>query len=55
VGASALGRLGILSGVSALCLGFVVFALDRGAVISGADRALQSRRTRVRGPVGAES
>ena len=55
LGASVLGRLGVLSGVSALCLGFVVFAMDRGAVISGADRALQSRRARVRGPVGAES
>jgi len=51
LGASVLGRLGVLSGVSALCLGFVVFALDRGAVISGADR---TQRSRVRGPVGAE-
>jgi hypothetical protein len=37
--------------VSAICLGFVVFAMDRGAVISGADR---TQRSRVRGPVGAE-
>ena len=51
---SVLGRLGVLSGVSALCLGSVVFLMDRGAVISGADRALQARRAKVRGPVGAE-
>lgn len=47
-------RLGVLSLVSAICFGIVVFALDRGAVISGSDREMQLRRARARTPVGAE-
>ena len=51
---SPLGRLGVLSAVSAACFGVVVFALDRGAVISGADRQRQARRAQARAPLGAE-
>jgi NADH-quinone oxidoreductase subunit H len=51
---SPLARMGVLSLVSAVCFGAVVFALDRGAVISGADRQLQARRAAVRAPLGAE-
>jgi NADH-quinone oxidoreductase subunit H len=46
--------LWVLTAVSAVCMGIVVFLLDRGAVISGSDRALQARRARARGPLGAE-
>ena len=47
-------RMGVLTLVSAICFGVVVFALDRGAVISGADRQLQARRAQARAPLGAE-
>jgi NADH-quinone oxidoreductase subunit H len=49
------GRLWVATAVSAVCFGIVIFALDRGVVISGADRALQQRRARVRETVGAEA
>ena len=48
------GRITVLTLVSAACFAFVVFALDRGAVISGSDRALQAKRARARAPLGAE-
>lgn len=47
-------RLAVLAVVSWACLFVVIFVLDRGAVISGADRELQARRARLHGPVGAE-
>ena len=49
-----LARLLVLTAVSWSCLFVVIFALDRGVVISGADRELQLRRARIRDPVGAE-
>ena len=49
-----MGRFWALTAVSWLCLAGVVFLLDRGAVISGSDRALQAKRARARAPLGAE-
>ena len=43
-----------LTVVSWACLGIVVFLLDRGAVISGSDRAMQARRAAARAPLGVE-
>ncbi|HEX7918912.1 MAG TPA: complex I subunit 1 family protein, partial [Gemmatimonadales bacterium] len=47
-------RLWVVSAVSAVCFGIVMFVMDRGSVIKGADRELQARRARLRDPVGAE-
>lgn len=43
-----------LTVMSWACLGIVVFLLDRGAVISGSDRAMQARRAAARAPLGVE-
>jgi len=51
---SPLGRMGVLSLVSAACFAGVLFVMDRGAVISGADRQQQARRAQARAPLGAE-
>ena len=51
---SPVGRMAVLTLVSAVCFGIVVFAVDRGAVISGADKQLQARRAQARAPLGAE-
>jgi NADH-quinone oxidoreductase subunit H len=47
-------RLWVVTLVSTVCFAVVVFAVDRGAVISGSDRALQAKRARARAPLGAE-
>ena len=47
-------RLWVVTAVSAICFGIVMFVMDRGSVIKGADRELQMRRARMRDPVGAE-
>lgn len=47
-------RMGVLALVSALCFGFVVFVMDRGSVIKGADTGMRSRRAPMRDPAGAE-
>ncbi|HWA40959.1 MAG TPA: NADH-quinone oxidoreductase subunit NuoH [Gemmatimonadales bacterium] len=52
--ASPLARLGVVTAVSAVCFGIVVFVMDRGSVIKGADRELQARRGRMRDAALAE-
>jgi NADH-quinone oxidoreductase subunit H len=51
---SPLARLGVVTGVSAVCFGVVMFVMDRGSVIRGADRELEARRARMRAAALAE-
>ncbi|HVX89779.1 MAG TPA: NADH-quinone oxidoreductase subunit NuoH [Gemmatimonadales bacterium] len=51
---SPLARLGVVTGVSAVCFGIVMFVMDRGSVIRGADRELEARRARMRAAALAE-
>ena len=52
--AKPLARAGLLTLVSGIGFAIVVFAVDRGVVISGSDRALQAKRARARALLGAE-